>query len=176
MLFAHILRHSRTTTSENSFKGTVSRDFFVHVFSSKSAPSGPIRNVLGQIWFFSPFHQIIGLLKQLPGFQSTGESQLPSFLSRYLTGESFYFFCDTEEFLWNKKISADHIVWAINLKFLQIVDNYMAYTLLKFNIDSLQIVISTNFFILQNYFRILDRLGLNFLYNQSNIFTECRQL
>jgi hypothetical protein len=37
----------------------------------------------------------------------------------------------------------------------------MAYTLWKFHIDSLQIVISTNFFILQNYFRILDRLGLN---------------
>ena len=47
-------------------------------------------------------------------------------------------------------------------KFLEIVDNYMAYTLWKFHIDSLQIVISTNFFFLQKYFRILDQLGLNF--------------
>jgi len=34
--------------------------------------------------------------------------------------------------------------YAINLTFLQIVDNYMSYTLWKFHIDSLQIVISTN--------------------------------
>jgi len=52
--------------------------------------------------------------------------------------------------------------YAINLTFLQIVDNYTAYTLVKFHIDSLQIVIITNFFLSQKYFRILDRLGLNF--------------
>jgi len=51
--------------------------------------------------------------------------------------------------------------YAINLKFLQSVDNYMAYTLWKFHIDSLQIVILTNLFLSQKYFRILDRLGLN---------------
>ena len=49
----------------------------------------------------------------------------------------------------------------INLIFSQIVDNYKAYYLWKFHIDSLQIVINTNFFILQKYFCILDRLGLN---------------
>ena len=52
-------------------------------------------------------------------------------------------------------------LYAINLKFLQIVDNYMAYTLWKFHIDSLQIVILTNLFLSQKYFRILDQLGLN---------------
>jgi len=52
--------------------------------------------------------------------------------------------------------------YAINLKFLQIVDKYVAYTLWKFHIDSLKTVISRNFFILHKYFRILDRLGLNF--------------
>ena len=52
--------------------------------------------------------------------------------------------------------------YAINLKFLQIVDNYMAYILWKFHMDSLQIVVSMNFFILQKYFCILDWLGLNF--------------
>ena len=53
-------------------------------------------------------------------------------------------------------------LYAINLKFWQIVDNYMAYTLWKFHLDSLQIVISTSFFISQKYFCILDGLGLNF--------------
>ena len=38
----------------------------------------------------------------------------------------------------------------------------MTYTLWKFHIDSLQIVISTELFISRKYFRILDRLGLNF--------------
>ena len=52
--------------------------------------------------------------------------------------------------------------YAINLKFSQTVDNFMAYTLWKFHIDSLKTVISRNFFISQKYFRILDRLGLNF--------------
>jgi hypothetical protein len=52
--------------------------------------------------------------------------------------------------------------YIINQIFSQIVDNYKAYTLWKFRIDSLQIVISTNFFLSQKYFRILDRLGLNF--------------
>ena len=52
--------------------------------------------------------------------------------------------------------------YAINLKFSQSVDNYMAYTLWKFHIDSLKTVISRNFLISQKYFRILDRLGLNF--------------
>jgi len=51
---------------------------------------------------------------------------------------------------------------AINLKFSQTVDNYMAYTLRKFHIDSLKTAISRNFFISQKYFRILDRLDLNF--------------
>jgi len=37
----------------------------------------------------------------------------------------------------------------------------MAYTLWKFDIDSLKTVISRNFFISQKYFRIFDRLGPN---------------
>jgi hypothetical protein len=45
--------------------------------------------------------------------------------------------------------------YAINFKFSQIVDNCMAYYLWKFHIDSLKIVISTNFVISQKYFRIL---------------------
>jgi len=47
--------------------------------------------------------------------------------------------------------------YAINLKFLEIVDNYMAYYLWKFHIDSLQIVISTNFVISKKYFHIFLR-------------------
>ena len=52
--------------------------------------------------------------------------------------------------------------YIINLTFSQIVDNYKAYYLWKFHIDSLKIVINKNFFISQKYFRILDQLGLNF--------------
>jgi len=61
--------------------------------------------------------------------------------------------------------------YIINLTFSQIVDNYKTYTLWKFHIDSLQIVINTNFFLLQIYFRILDRLGLNF-YIINQIFSQ----
>ena len=53
-------------------------------------------------------------------------------------------------------------LYAINQKILKIVDNYMAYTLRKSHKDSLKTVISRNFFISRKYFRILDRLGLNF--------------
>ena len=38
----------------------------------------------------------------------------------------------------------------------------MAYNLQKFQIDSSQAEISTNFFIPQKFFCILDQLGLNF--------------
>ncbi len=62
--------------------------------------------------------------------------------------------------------------YAINLKFLQSVDNYMAYTLWKFRIDSLQIVILTNLFLSQKYFRILDQLGLN-VYAINLKFLQC---
>jgi len=61
--------------------------------------------------------------------------------------------------------------YVINLTFSQIVDNYKTYTLWKFHIDSLQIGINTNFFLLQIYFRILDRLGLNF-YIINQIFSQ----
>jgi len=62
----------------------------------------------------------------------------------------------------NKKIRADLNLWAINLKFLGIVDNYVTY-----HVDTSQIELSTNFFIPQKFFRILYLLGLNF--NANNL-------
>ena len=58
--------------------------------------------------------------------------------------------------------------YAINLRFSPIVDNHMAYYLWKFHIDSLQIVISTNFVISQKCFRILftvQYLRTSFMYS-----------
>ena len=51
---------------------------------------------------------------------------------------------------------------AINLKFLQILDNILDYNLWKFQIDSLQIEIRMNFVSPPKFFHILDQLGLNF--------------
>ena len=39
----------------------------------------------------------------------------------------------------NKKTSADLNFWAMNLKFLQVVECFMAYNLWKFQADSLKI-------------------------------------
>ena len=38
-----------------------------------------------------------------------------------------------------KKFRADLNLWAINLKFLQILENYVIYNLWKFHIDSFKI-------------------------------------
>ena len=45
-----------------------------------------------------------------------------------------------------KKICADLNLWATDPKFLHVVDNYMAYNLQKYHIDSSQIEISMSFF------------------------------
>ena len=78
-------------------------------------------------------------VKQLASFQGTGESRLPGPLepgesqlpSVQSTGESFY--CLYE------KIHADLNLWAINLKFWQILENYVTYNLWKFQIDCFKI-------------------------------------
>ena len=67
-------------------------------------------------------------VKKLAGSQSTGESVLPDVQS---TGEWFY--CLYEIF------RTDLNWWAINLKFSQIVENYVTYNLWKFQIDSIKI-------------------------------------
>ena len=57
---------------------------------------------------------------------------------------------------------------AINLKFLQIVGHEAVYNILKFQINSLKIEVGTIFFysefflFREEFFCILDRLGLNF--------------
>jgi len=56
---------------------------------------------------------------RLPGHLVPGKSQLPSVQS---TGELFNCFYDKNFLL---------ILWAINLKFLQILENYVTYSLWK---------------------------------------------
>jgi len=43
------------------------------------------------------------------------------------------------KFLQKKKIRADLYFWTVDLNFLRIVDDFMAYNLLKFQIDSTKI-------------------------------------
>jgi len=76
----------------------------------------------------------------------------------------------------NKKTCADLNFWAMNPKYLHVVDSFMAYILWKFQADSLKIEVSGSLFIPQKILRILDRLSLHFHAIKSVTFTDCRPL